>query len=433
MEYGQKLFLIEPQRLSAAGRAAPRGSGEDRHEHPHRAREDDRGACQSTCTSRSAPRRSCASTACSTRSTSRRPPAQELREAGSTSCSTTSSATTSTTHSEIDFAFGVLGPGPLPRQHLHAARHPGAGLRHVPVEVPPLEDLGLPPVGARAGVLAARAGAGHRPHRLGQVHHAGGHDRRGQPRDDHAQRHHGRGPDRVPPPRPACRSSTSARSGSTRTVVPDGLRHILRQDPDIILVGEIRDRETMSTALMAADTGHLVLSTLHTTDVVQTVQRIISFYPPHQHDEVRLLDGREPAGGDLAAPDPAPRRRRPRAGGRGAWSARRPSASTSCNPDKTPLLHQAMPGGRHPVRHADLRPVGDGAVARAASSPRRRRCENCNNPNELQLKLKGIQATSDRTLAAGGRRRAATDAAPRLPAAARRRPAEPARDWMPRE
>jgi len=68
----------------------------------------------------------------------------------------------------------------------------------------------------------------------------------------------------------------------------DGLRYVLRQDPDIILVGEIRDLETMSTTLMAADTGHLVLSTLHTTDVVQTVQRIISFYPPHQHDEVRM-------------------------------------------------------------------------------------------------------------------------------------------------
>src|SRR5262245_15303212 len=67
----------------------------------------------------------------------------------------------------------------------------------------------------------------------------------------------------------------------------EGLRHILRQDPDVILVGEIRDRDTMETVLMASDTGHLVLSTLHTTDAVQTVQRVISFFPPHQHDEVR--------------------------------------------------------------------------------------------------------------------------------------------------
>jgi twitching motility protein PilT len=59
----------------------------------------------------------------------------------------------------------------------------------------------------------------------------------------------------------------------------DGLKYVLRQDPDIILVGEIRDLETMRTVMMAADTGHLVLSTLHTTDVVQTIQRI-SRSPP---------------------------------------------------------------------------------------------------------------------------------------------------------
>jgi twitching motility protein PilT len=67
------------------------------------------------------------------------------------------------------------------------------------------------------------------------------------------------------------------------------LRHVLRQDPDVILVGEIRDVETLDTALKAADTGHLVFSTLHTTDATQTINRILSFYPPHQHPEVRML------------------------------------------------------------------------------------------------------------------------------------------------
>ncbi len=68
-----------------------------------------------------------------------------------------------------------------------------------------------------------------------------------------------------------------------------GLRQALRQDPDVILVGEIRDAETMSIALAAADTGHLVLSTLHTLDSVQTIYRILSFFPPHQHQEMRHL------------------------------------------------------------------------------------------------------------------------------------------------
>jgi twitching motility protein PilT len=66
------------------------------------------------------------------------------------------------------------------------------------------------------------------------------------------------------------------------------LRRVLRQDPDVILLGEIRDLETLDTALKAADTGHMVFSTLHTTDATQTINRVLSFYPPHQQAEVRF-------------------------------------------------------------------------------------------------------------------------------------------------
>jgi twitching motility protein PilT len=69
----------------------------------------------------------------------------------------------------------------------------------------------------------------------------------------------------------------------------DALRHVLRQDPDVIMLGEIRDRPSMETVLKAADTGHMVLSTLHTTDAAQTINRIISFFPPHQHAEIRQV------------------------------------------------------------------------------------------------------------------------------------------------
>jgi twitching motility protein PilT len=74
--------------------------------------------------------------------------------------------------------------------------------------------------------------------------------------------------------------------------VPDfasGLRHVLRQDPDVILIGEMRDLETISTALTAAETGHLVLSTLHTNDSVSTVERIIDTFPAAQQDQVRSM------------------------------------------------------------------------------------------------------------------------------------------------
>ncbi len=69
----------------------------------------------------------------------------------------------------------------------------------------------------------------------------------------------------------------------------ESLRRAMRQDPDVILVGEIRDADTMQIALQAADTGHLVLSTLHTLDSLQTIYRILSFFPPYQHQEVRLV------------------------------------------------------------------------------------------------------------------------------------------------
>ena len=66
------------------------------------------------------------------------------------------------------------------------------------------------------------------------------------------------------------------------------LRSALRQDPDVILVGEMRDYETIETALLAAETGHLVMSTLHTLDAAETIGRIVSVFPPHQHQQVRL-------------------------------------------------------------------------------------------------------------------------------------------------
>jgi len=68
----------------------------------------------------------------------------------------------------------------------------------------------------------------------------------------------------------------------------EALKRCLRQDPDVIVVGEMRDLETISTALTAAETGHLVLATLHTPDAPQTVERIIDVFPPYQQQQIRL-------------------------------------------------------------------------------------------------------------------------------------------------
>ncbi len=75
--------------------------------------------------------------------------------------------------------------------------------------------------------------------------------------------------------------------GSDTENFPTALKYALRQDPDVILVGEMRDLETIETALHAAETGHLVLATLHTVDAAESINRIISVFPPHQHRQIR--------------------------------------------------------------------------------------------------------------------------------------------------
>src|SRR5204862_5456317 len=67
----------------------------------------------------------------------------------------------------------------------------------------------------------------------------------------------------------------------------DALRHVLRQDPDVVLIGEMRDLETVASALTVAETGHLVLSSLHTNSAVQTINRIIDIFPSNQQPQIR--------------------------------------------------------------------------------------------------------------------------------------------------
>jgi twitching motility protein PilT len=149
---------------------------------------------------------------------------------------------------------------------------------------------------------------------------------------------------------------------------------------------------------MAADTGHLVLSTLHTTDVVQTIQRIVSFYPPHQHDEVRL---------SLASNLRAVicQRLVPRADGQGRVPAVEVMINTQTikdhilNPDKTQMIHQVLAEG-FTQYHTQTFDQSVLALMRDGLITEEEALKNCNNPNELNLKLKGILATSDRTWSA---------------------------------
>lgn len=76
--------------------------------------------------------------------------------------------------------------------------------------------------------------------------------------------------------------------GTDFATFPDGLKHVLRQDPDVVMVGEMRDLESIALALTLAETGHLVLATLHTPNTSQTIDRIVDVFPPHQQAQVRL-------------------------------------------------------------------------------------------------------------------------------------------------
>ena len=142
--------------------------------------------------------------------------------------------------------------------------------------------------GARGDrAAAARPGARHGNHRLGQVDGA----RRDDPahqREPPREHHHDRRSDRVPasrhqlPHQPARGRHRHATASRRRCAACCG------RIPTSSSIGEIRDLETLDTALKAADTGHLVFSTLHTTDATQTINRVLSFYPPHQQAEVRF-------------------------------------------------------------------------------------------------------------------------------------------------
>src|SRR5574338_1366044 len=171
------------------------------------------------------------------------------------------------------------------------------------------------------------------------------------------------------------------------------LRSALRQDPDVILVGEMRDHETIETALLAAETGHLVFSTLHTLDATETVNRIISVFPPHQQKQIRL---------QLAAVLKAvvSLRLLPRADGLGRVPAAEVLISTAyirdCieNKEKTKLIKDAIAQGtsQYGMQTFDqsLYMLYKNGLITLDEALRR-----ASNPDEFRLKLQGIQSTAD--------------------------------------
>ena len=144
----------------------------------------------------------------------------------------------------------------------------------------------------------------------------------------------------------------------------EALKHVLRQDPDVILVGEMRDLETIQTALTAAETGHLVFATLHTQDAPQSIDRMIDVFPAHQQQQIRTQLATTIQG-------IVTQQLLPRASGLGrvvvlreySWPRRR--CATSSGRARTHQIYSAMQAGRQ-VRDAQHGPDAGGPGARTA-------------------------------------------------------------------
>ena len=171
------------------------------------------------------------------------------------------------------------------------------------------------------------------------------------------------------------------------------LRSALRQDPDVILVGEMRDFETIETALLAAETGHLVFSTLHTLDATETINRIIAVFPPHQQKQVRI---------QLASvlKGVVSQRLLPTADGQGRAPAVEVMVSTAfirdciVDKEKTYMIHGAIASGtsQYGMQTFDQSIFGlysRGLVSYEAA------LRAASNVDEFKLKVQGISTTAD--------------------------------------
>jgi twitching motility protein PilT len=174
----------------------------------------------------------------------------------------------------------------------------------------------------------------------------------------------------------------------------NALRATFRQDPDIVLIGEIRDKETMETALSAADTGHLVMSTLHTMNSVETISRIISFFPPHQHDQIRLVLSN-------VLVSVISLRLLPKKDGSGRIPACEILVNNSnvaeliMKPDKQYLIHQALSEGYNQYGSQSfdqslLRLYQEDYISLQIAK------QYASNPDDFDLAVRGVSGTSDR-------------------------------------
>src|SRR4249919_2776593 len=188
---------------------------------------------------------------------------------------------------EVDFSYELEG---VSRFRVNAFRQRGAisiALRAIPCQVRTIDDLGLPEVVRRLAeeprgiiLLTGTTGSGKSTTLAAMIDHI----------NSTRARHVVTIEDPIEFLHQDKQSLINQREvGQDTASFKRALRRVLRQDPDVILIGEMRDEETVHTALSAAETGHLVFSTVHTVDAAETVNRLIDFFPPHMHQQARAM------------------------------------------------------------------------------------------------------------------------------------------------
>ncbi len=186
---------------------------------------------------------------------------------------------------ELDFAYSVPGVSRFRVNVFQQRGSLGAAVRSIPMGVPTIEDLSLPEIVRKLAALprglvlvTGPTGSGKSTTLAAMINYVN------QPRAVHIVTIE----DPIEYLHKDLKSVINQREVGIDTMsFSNALRHVLRQDPDVILIGEMRDLETISTAITAAETGHLVFATLHTQSAAQTVDRIIDVFPPHQQSQIR--------------------------------------------------------------------------------------------------------------------------------------------------
>lgn len=187
---------------------------------------------------------------------------------------------------ELDFAFGIKGMGRLRMNAYRQRGIVGAAIRSIPAKYKTFEELNLPQVvydlmKLTKGLLliTGPTGSGKSTTLASMIDYL----------NTHKNYHIMTVEDPIEYVHTHKKSIVNQREvGADTESFGSALRHVLRQDPDVILIGELRDLETITAALNIAETGHLVLGTLHTSDAAQTINRIIDVFPPHQQEQIRV-------------------------------------------------------------------------------------------------------------------------------------------------